>query len=140
MITGGGLKKRRFFMYKIFKQTKDFNCAAGAVAFFVHANSGKLLDVDKITEKLQCDPEEGTPHKPIVEYLEYLYRYEYYVKAVHHPTLANVEFPLLVNYYDGEDGHYGVITSLFLNGKESVCELFNPATGEIENMRWSDFK
>jgi len=127
--------------YSVFRQTKDYNCAAGAVAFFVYLNSGKTLDVDRITEKLRCDPEEGTPHKPIIEYLRYLFRYDnYIVKSVNSPLLTDVKFPLLVNYYDGEDGHYGVIISLFMQGEESMCELFNPATGEIEHIKWDDFQ
>lgn len=127
-----------------FKQTRDYNCAAGAVAYFVNRHSGLVLDVEKVTTKLGCHPETGTTHGSIVGYLDYLYRYDG-VKLEYGHDIRVQEFtlPMIVNYWSGEDGHYGVITDTMLGSNwpdgEGVVGLFDPSSGKGIQLNWSEF-
>ena len=124
-----------------FCQTTDFNCAAGAVAFFANAQSGLVLDVDKVTRKLGSTPERGTDHEAIVGYLDFLFRYDgVRLEHGHGLPLHTLTLPLLVNYWTGEDGHYGVVTGLTLvPGNGSWMTLFDPSSGDLLVKDWDEF-
>jgi ABC-type bacteriocin/lantibiotic exporter with double-glycine peptidase domain len=123
-----------------FKQNRDYNCAAGAVNFFVWANSGKELDIDVTTRRLGCHPDHGTDHNSIVGFLDFLYRYESHVEHGHCLQLRKLSLPLLVNWWSGDDGHYSVITEITLGGGEGSIRMFDPADGRIHEKDWNEFK
>ena len=123
-----------------YKQTRPYNCAAGAVVEFVRTQSGLILDVEKTTEKLKCDPETGTPHNSIVGYLEYLFRYDgLKIEYGHDIRLSEITLPMIVNYWTVDDGHYGVIQSIHLEPGNSTVYIADPSTGELEAQVWDDF-
>jgi hypothetical protein len=127
-------------MYNHCRQLTDYDCAAGALAFFIQIQSGREIGVERIARKLGCHPETGTNHETIAEYLSFLFRYEgYKIEHGHYLQLQKVEFPLLVNYWSGQDGHYGVITGLNLGVGYSTVTLFDPSDGQIHEKDWSDF-
>lgn len=125
--------------FERFRQNKDYNCAAGAVNFFVWAQSGKELDIDQTTKRLGCHPEYGTDHQSVAGFLDYYFRYESVIESGHHIQLHKVTLPLLVNYWSGEDGHYGVLTELHISNGNASVGLFDPGDGEIHLKEWSEF-
>jgi|ERR1700683_567750 hypothetical protein len=123
----------------IFKQDLDYNCAAGAVNFFVYAQSGKILNLQSTTRRLGCHPEYGTDHESVTGFLDYYFRYESHVEYGHHIQLHKMTLPMLVNYWSGEDGHYGVLTEIHISNGSASLGLFDPSSGEIVVKEWSEF-
>lgn len=123
-----------------YRQTREYNCAAGAVVEFVHTQSGLELDVETVTERLRCDPETGTPHGAIVGYLDFLFRYEdTHLEYGHDIRLSEVTLPLLVNYWTVDDGHYGVIQAIHIGPGSGFIIISDPATGEEDVKDWDEF-
>jgi hypothetical protein len=123
-----------------YKQTRDYNCAAGAVVEFVRTQSGLELDVETVTERLRCDPETGTPHGSIVGYLDFLFRYEgVEIQYGHDIRLSEVTLPMLVNYWTVDDGHYGVIIDMRLDPTGGWVNIADPSTGTYELQDWNEF-
>ncbi len=123
-----------------YKQTRDYNCAAGAVVEFVHTQSGLELDVETVTRKLGCNPETGTTHGSIVGYLDFLYRYDgVKLEYGHDIRVSEFTLPMIVNYWTVDDGHYGVIQAIHVGPGSGFVVISDPSTGEEDVQDWGEF-
>jgi predicted double-glycine peptidase len=106
------------------KQDKEYNCAVYCVYFVL-----QLLGIQKGLQTLEMGlgstETDGTSHEQIVRYFSYfdIHCFESYNTDIEHTTL-----PAIVNYQYDDDGHYGVILSIF----KSNIIMYNPAIGKIE--------
>jgi ABC-type bacteriocin/lantibiotic exporter with double-glycine peptidase domain len=110
--------------FEYYKQNKDYNCGVWALKYILKLVLNKEYDSEILEKELNTTEDNGTSHVYILKFLckENIDFIE---------VTGNVDkLPLLINYqYDG-DGHYGVI----VNKYEGVLEIFNPATGKIEEI------
>jgi hypothetical protein len=129
------------FDVSVFKQTRDYNCAAGAVSYFVWAHSGLVLNVETVTRKLGCDPETGTTYSSVVGYLDYLFRYDgIHLVHGHNTELHEFTLPMIVRYWDEDETHYGVVTELSITQNTgSSLFMYDPWVGEGVVKDWEEF-
>lgn len=121
------------------KQPNDYTCGASALAYLLDTDpitAGKGLAPDDLAEQLGCDPENGT--SPVM-IRDYLLRCGVDFAQANNPMLGTIRLPMLVNYFDGEDGHWGVIHELFLHPAAAIVTIFDPSVGDIRATQWSEF-
>lgn len=118
-----------------YKQTTDYSCGAAALRYFLHiTDKGEYQEMDLAAE-LHTSPANGT--NPI--------EIEFWLKDNNIACIAGllefheVKLPMIVNYWNVDDGHYVVITSMGFNVRGATIVYFDPADGEIKSMRWEDF-
>jgi len=118
-----------------FKQTKDYNCGPAAVAYMLQSHEEHPRSIDEITVSMGSTDKDGTSHEQIKNYLTS----RGYVFASGTPPLTEVRLPMLVNYQNEGDGHYGVILGITLAHVNSRITLFDPSEGRIKTTGWPLF-
>jgi len=118
-------------------QTKDYNCGPTALCYFLHMH-GIEAQPDILEDHLGTTPEDGTSHEGIVQYL----------RLIGFPLIAGeiplhqVRLPMLVNFWEGTDGHYAVIEDIYITTSGTQGNriyLRDPADGLLHIHSFEDF-
>lgn len=123
--------EQRTSTFKLYKQTTEYSCGPAALSFFLSYYGLDGWDEEAMIRFLKTTEKDGTSHASITRYLRAT-GFPYIAGAL---SLQKIQLPLLVNYFDGEDGHYGVLTRMY----PGTVEYFDPADGELHEMAWGRF-
>lgn len=117
-----------------YKQTKDYNCGPTALSYFLHLH-GIEAQPNILEDHLGTTPEDGTSHEGIETYLR-LIGFAHYAGE---QALHRIKLPMLVNFWEGTDGHYAVITCIHLHSGGGFLWLMDPADGVEWKHNFEDF-
>ncbi len=102
-----GSTRTAHFYTLMLPQSKASNCGPTALAYML-LMQGYNFSVDTLEDHLETTDKDGTSPKVIHSYLLSIFPSVVLAKELDGDT----PLPLLVNYFEGEDGHYAVITEI----------------------------
>lgn len=108
-------------------QQTEFDCGIVAVMYFMGLKGGFIPDRVALAFNLRTTPDQGTSHDAIREWLSLWSSRD---PLEHIGPIESAPIPCIVNYWDEDDGHYGVVVAK----TDDLLFLFNPQNGEVE--RW----
>ncbi len=117
-----------------FKQTKDYNCGPTALSYFLHLH-GIEAQPAILEDHLGTTPEDGTSHEGIETYLR-LIGFPHYAGE---QALHQIKLPMLVNFWEGTDGHYANIVGISLSTTPALSSIVMFDDGEERVHRFEDF-
>lgn len=117
-----------------YKQSKDYTCGPAALKYFLHLHGIEAKE-SILEDHLGTTPEDGTSHETIVQYLRLL-SFPHISGEI---PLYAAKLPILVNYWEGTDGHYAVITEMCLRMDGGFVGMMDPADGKKHTHTFEDF-
>lgn len=118
-----------------FKQSKWYNCGPTSLSYLLYITAKKQIHPHDLESLIGCNTTSGTSHEGIENYLNS----EGIAFKSGIFSLHEIELPLLVNYQFEGEGHYGVITNIYLNGKNGFVDILEVSAGNFIQMQWKDF-